>query len=126
MTALRNTRKTTGKLIEMARELTCENGSFEWADATPIMDADEMLDGVKRSEILRAMFFGSIEEGVGYPDALVRWNGLGNLEIVSPYTLENEAWDERDEILDNYREAFGTDRLDEALTDMDTDATDEA
>ena len=121
MTVLRNTRKPTDRLIDMARDLNYEDCGFEWADATPIMDADEMLDGVKRSEILRAMFFGSIEDGVSYSDAMVRWNGLGNLEIVSTFALENEAWNERDEIIGAYREAFGVDRLDEAMRGMDTD-----
>lgn len=128
MTALRNTDRTKQNLIDMARELNFNIGGFEWADTFSITDPDDWLTsiGVKPAEILRAMFFGHIEEGVPYLDALVRWNAYGNLEIISPHTIENEAWEDRDEILEAYRDEYGADRLDEALAGMDTDATDEA
>lgn len=73
------------------------------------------------SEILRALFFGNIEDGVSYSDAQVRYNAYGNLEIISSYSLETEAWDYRDDILDDYRNEFGEGKLSEALSEMDTD-----
>lgn len=121
MKTLEKTDKTTAKLLDMARELNQWDGSCDWADTFDIEDADDYLSGVTPSEILRSLFFGNVEDGVNYFDAQVRYNGYGNLEIISSYTLENEAWDYRDDILDGYRDEFGADKLDEALSEMDTD-----
>lgn len=51
----------------------------------------------------------------------MRYDGYGNLEIISSYTLANEAWGYRDDILEDYRNEFGADKLNEALSEMDTD-----
>lgn len=118
---LEKTDKTTGKLLEMARELNQWDGSHDWAGTFDVEDADDYLSGVSPSEILRALFFGNIEDGVGYSDAQVRYNAYGNLEIISSYSLETEAWDYRDDILDDYRNEFGEGKLNEALSEMDTD-----
>lgn len=120
MKTLAKTDKTTGKLLNMARELNQWDGSHDWADTFDIEDADDYL-GMKPSEIIRAMFFGDVEDGVSYSDAQVRFNAYANLEIVSSYTLENEAWDCRDDIITDYRDKFGVDKLTEALSEMDTD-----
>ena len=116
---LEKTAKTTSKLVEMARELNSWDGSCDWADTFDIEDADDYLSGMKPSDILRALFFGDIEDGVSYTDAQIRFNGYGNLEIISSYSLENEAWGYRDEILDDYRNEFGEDKLNECLSEMD-------
>lgn len=118
---LEKTNKTTAKLLDMARELNQWDGSQDWADTFDLMDADDYLSGVTPSEILRSLFFGNIEDGVSYYDAQVRYNGYGNLEVISSYALENEAWDYRDDILEDYRNEFGADKLNEALSEMDTD-----
>ena len=119
--SLEKTDKTISKLLEMARELNQWDGSCDWADTFDIEDADDILTGMKPSKILRAMFFGDIENGVGYSDAQVRFNGYANLEFVSSYTLEGEAWDYRDDIINDYRDEFGAGKLDEAMDEMDTD-----
>ena len=121
--ALEKTDKTISKLLEMARELNQWDGSCDWADTFDIEDADDYLFSMKPSEIIRAMFFGDTEEGVGFTDAQVRFNGAGNLEIVSSYTLENEAWDYRDEILEAYGDEFGEDTLNKCLSEMDETPT---
>ena len=121
MKTLAKTAKTTGKLLEMARELNAWDGSQDWAYTFDIEDADEYLGSMKPSEIIRAMFFGDVENGVSYSDAQVRFNAYANLEIVSSYTLENEAWGCRDDIITDYREEFGAGKLDEAMNEMDTD-----
>ena len=118
---LEKTDKTTSKLVEMARELNSWDSSCDWADTFDIEDADDYLAGMKPSEILRAMFFGDTEEGVGFTDAQMRFNSYGNLEIISSYSLENEAWDYRDDIINDYRDEFGADKLDEAINEMDTE-----
>ena len=121
MKTLAKTDKTTGKLIEMARELNAWNGSCEWADTFDIDDADEYLGSMKPSAIIRAIFFGDVEDGVSYSDAQVRFDAYANLEFVSSYTLENEAWGYRDDIITDYRDEFGADKLDGAVDEMDVD-----
>lgn len=118
---LKKTDKTIDKLLDMARELNQWDGSQDWADTFDLMDADDYLSGVTPSEILRSLFFGNVEEGVSYSDAQVRYNGYGNLEVISSYALANEAWGYRDDILEDYRDEFGVDKLNEALSEMDTD-----
>lgn len=118
---LEKTSKTTDKLLGMARELNQWDGSQDWADTFSLEDADDYLTGVAPSEILRSLFFGNIEDGVIYSDAQVRYNGCGNLEVISSYALANEAWGCRDDILEDYRNEFGVDKLNEALSEMDTD-----
>ena len=117
--ALEKTDKTISKLIEMARELNSWNGSCDWADTFDIDESDDILTGMKPSEILRALFFVNIEDGVSFEDAQMRFDGYGNLEIISSYSLENEAWGYRDEILDYYRDEFGEDKLNECLGEID-------
>ena len=117
--ALEKTDKTISKLIEMARELNSWNGSCDWAYTFDIEDADDYLIGMKPSEIIRAMFFGNIENGVCYTDVQMRFDDYGNLEIISSYTLERETWDYRNKILDDYRDEFGEDKLTECLSEMD-------
>lgn len=116
---LKKTEKTISKLIEMARELNSWNDSCDWANTFDIEDADDHLVDMKPSEILRTLFFGNIEKGVGFTDAELRFNDYGNLEIISSHTLEHEAWDYRNEILDDYRNEFGEDKLDKCLSEMD-------
>lgn len=116
---LEKTDKTISKLLEMARELNSWDGSCNWVDTFDIDDADDYLSGMKPSEIIRAMFSGDIEEGASYTDAQMRLNAYENLEIISSYTLEDEAWDYRDDIIDDYRNEFGEDKLNECLSEMD-------
>lgn len=74
---------------------------------------------MKPSEIIRATLYGDIEDGVIYPDAYMRFDVYGNLEIISDHTLKEETWDNRDEILEDYKREFGEDKLDECLSEMD-------
>ena len=117
--SLEKTDKTISKLIEMARELNQWDGSCDWADTFDIEDADDILTGMKPSEILRALYFGDTEEGISLDDAQMRFDGYANLEIISSYTLENEAWDYRDDILECYKDEFGEDELNKCLSEMD-------
>ena len=117
---LKETCENMQKLLEMAREINAYDGSEDWADTFGIEDADDYMT-LTPSEILRAIFFGDIEDGVGYSDAQIRFNAYANIEIVSNYTLEKEAWGYKDDILEDYESAFGEDMLNEALSEMDTD-----
>ena len=117
---LKETCENMQKLLEMAREINAYDGNEDWADTFSIEDADDYMT-LTPSEILRAIFFGDIEDGVGYSDAQIRFNGYANIEIVSNYTLEKEAWGYKDDILEDYESAFGEDMLNEALSEMDTD-----
>lgn len=86
-------------LLEAAREGNRWNGAFDWADAT---DDIELLSGVYGSGrydaqwLVDRAFFGSYEPGHDY----IRLDGYGNFESVDESTLESEAWDNREEILD--------------------------
>lgn len=120
MITLDNTANNIETLINMARELNTENGSEEWSDAFSLAyEADDYLAGMKPSEIMRAMFFGNTDGFSSYSDALVRFNAYGNFEIIDPLTLDNEAWDYRDEILENYKDTFGDEAFDKAIANMD-------
>lgn len=119
MITLDNTANNIETLINMARELNTENGSEEWSDAFSLAyEADDYLAGMKSSEIMRAMFFGKID-CFDYANAMVRFNAYGNFEIIDPITLDNEAWDYRDEILANYKDTFGDEAFDKAIANMD-------
>ena len=119
MIKLDNTDNNIENLINMARELNVENGSEEWSDAFSLADdVDEYLADMKPSEIMRAMFFGNIDCD-DYINALVRFNAYGNFEIIDTITLDNEAWDYRNEILDNYKDTFGDEAFDKAIAIMD-------
>lgn len=86
-------------LLEAAREGNRWDGAFDWADAT---DDIESLSGVYGSGrydaqwLVDRAFFGSYEPGHDY----IRLDGYGNFESVDESTLESEAWDNREEILD--------------------------
>ena len=103
----------------MARELNQWDGSCDWANTSDIEDADDYLIGMKPSEILRALVFGDTENGISLDDAQMRFDDYGNIEIISSHTLENEARDYRDEILEAYGDEFGEDKLNECLSEMD-------
>ena len=86
-------------LLAAARECCMWDGAFDWSDAT---DDIESLSGVYGSGRYNAQwlvdrtFFGDYEPGHDY----IRFDGYGNFESVDESTLESEAWDNREEILD--------------------------
>lgn len=86
-------------LLAAARECCMWDGAFDWSDAT---DDIESLSGVYGSGrydaqwLVDRTFFGDYEPGHDY----IRFDGYGNFESVDESTLESEAWDNREEILD--------------------------
>lgn len=91
-------------LLEAAREGSRWDGAFDWADAT---DDIELLSGVYGSGrydaqwLVDRAFFGSYEPGHDY----IRFDGYGNFESIDESDLEQEAWDNREEILDAIQSA---------------------
>lgn len=71
------------------------------------------------SEILRKVFFGKIDEGIGYGTARIRFNGYENIEIISVYELEQDAWDYREEIFENYKDAVSEFEYERATEELE-------
>ena len=116
---LKRTQKNLTKLVRMARECNSCTGTQDWADAYDIDEIDDVLADMKPSEIIRSLFFGDIDEGVNWINARIRFNGYGNLEIISEYQLKQEAWDNRDDILEDYKEVASESEYKEALQELD-------
>lgn len=91
-------------LLQAAWEGNCWDGAFDWADVT---DDIESLSGVYGSGRYDAqwladrVFFGDYEPGHDY----IRLDGYGNFESIDESDLEQEAWDNREEILDAVQSA---------------------
>lgn len=91
-------------LLQAAREGNRWDGAFDWADAT---DDIELLSGVYGSGrydaqwLVDRTFYGDYEPGHDY----IRFDGYGNFESVDESDLEQEAWDNRKEILDAIQSA---------------------
>ena len=91
-------------LLEAAREGNRWDGAFDWADA---IDDIELLSGVYGSGrydaqwLVDRAFYGGYEPGHDY----IRFDGYGNFESVDESDLEQEAWDNREEILDAVQSA---------------------
>ena len=91
-------------LLQAAREGNRWDGAFDWVDAT---DDIESLSGVYGSGrydaqwLVDRAFFGDYEPGHDY----IRFDGYGNFESIDESDLEQEAWDNREEILDAVQSA---------------------
>lgn len=78
------------------------DGSFDWADATEDI---ESLTGVYGSGehdaqwLVDRTFYGGYTPG----HELIRFNGYGNFESLDELDLQQEAWDYREEILDQVK-----------------------
>lgn len=74
---------------------------------------------MKPSEILIKVFFGKIDEGIGYDTARIRFNGYENIEIISVYELGQDAWDYREEIFENYKYAVSESEYERAMEELE-------
>ena len=92
----------TAALLAAAREANMWDGSFDWADATEDI---ESLTGVYGSGehdaqwLVDRTFYGDYTPG----HELIRFNGYGNFESLDELDLQQEAWDYREEILDQVK-----------------------
>lgn len=116
---LKKTDENIDKLIEMANECNSYNGSCEWVQAYSFDEIDDILTGMDPSEILSKVFFGEIQDGVGYDTARIRFNAYENIEIVSVYELEQDAWDYREEIFENYKDAVSESEYERAMEELE-------
>ena len=116
---LKNTNENIDKLIEMASECNSYNGSCEWVQAYSFDEIDDILTGMEPSEILMKVFFGKVDEGIGYDTARIRFNGYENIEIISVYELEQDAWDYREEIFENYKDAVSESEYERAMEELE-------
>lgn len=91
-------------LLEVAREGNCWDDAFDWADATDDIDSLSGVYGSGRYDaqwLVDRAFFGDYEPGHDY----IRFDGYGNFESIDESDLEQEAWDNREEILDAVQSA---------------------
>lgn len=116
---LKKTNENIDKIIEMASECNSYNGSCEWVQAYSFDEIDDILTGMEPSEILSKVFFGEIHDGVGYDTARIRFNGYDNIEIISVYELEQDAWDCREEILENYKDVVSEFEYEKAMEELE-------
>lgn len=116
---LKRTQKNLTKLVDMARECNAYNGTHEWVEAYSFDEIDEILGDMKPSDILTRVFFGDIEKGIDWSTARIRFNAYENIEITSEYQIKQEAWDYRDEILEDYKEVVSEPEYEEAIQELD-------
>lgn len=85
---LKRTHKNMSKLIELARECNAYNGSHEWSQFYTFDEIDDVLAGMKPSEILTKVLYGEIPDGIDWSTARIRLDALGNIEITSVYQIK--------------------------------------
>lgn len=116
---LKKTDKNINKLIEMANECNDYNGSHEWAKAYSLDEIDDILAGMKPSEILTKVYYGGIEDWIDYDTARIRFDAYENIQITNMYQIGQEAWDYQDEILEDYKEVVGEDEYEKAMKELE-------
>lgn len=116
---LKKTDKNINKLICMARECNDCNGSHEWAKAYSFDEIDDVLTGMKPSEILMKVFYGGIDEWPDYFTARIRFDAYENIQITNMYQIGQEAWDYRGEILEDYKEVVSEPEYEEAMQELE-------
>lgn len=116
---LKKTDKNINKLIEMANECNDYNGSHEWAKAYSFDEIDDVLTGMKPSEILMKVFYGEIDEWSDYFTARIRFDDYENIQITNMYQIGQEAWDYQDEILEDYKEVVSEAEYEKAMKELD-------
>lgn len=116
---LKNTDKNLTKLVAMARECNDYNGTHDWVEAYSFDEIDEILGDMKPSDILEKVFFGDIDEEADWGTARIRFDAYENIEITSEYQIEQEAWDNRDEILEDYKDVVSEPEYEQAMEELD-------
>lgn len=90
-------KNNTHTLLELAKELDFYMGGYDDLRTERI---EELAECMNAYDLARAIIYGDVE-GI---DDDVRFNGYGNLESVSSYTLEDEALGQIDYIIDDVLE----------------------
>lgn len=93
-----------GLLMDAVQTINSYNGALEEFDVFDFDSINDYLHGVEPIEIMRMVKFGDVH----WTDEYLRFNGYGNLESISEYSLIREMKDEIDEIvyqlIENIRE----------------------
>ena len=82
-------------LMESVRAINSYNGALDEFDVFEFDEANEYLHGKEPVEIMRMVQFGDVH----WTDEYLRFNGYGNLESISEYSLIREMKEEIDEIV---------------------------
>lgn len=85
-------------LKDLAREVISYDGSLDWLYVQEFNDDffDTYFEG-QPMEAARATHFGEVH----WSDDYIRFNGYGNLEILSDYAYDKEIKESTDEIIEN-------------------------
>lgn len=116
---IEDTKDNRNLLWQIAKQACAVDGSFDDLDAYPMDELDEALYGLSPSDIVNKVHYGDFNPADDY----FTFDGYGNLESVDSLTLQDDAWEQRNAIIewanDNRPEVSG---LLDSLTVNDDDA----
>lgn len=97
---------TTDELLEMTQSVNNYNGALDYLDYWE--NDEEFFETMfeSKSEVARAVCYGDYS----YTDDYVKFNAYGNLESVSQWELEEKLNDYKEEIIDEYLNAYEEDK----------------
>lgn len=99
---IRDTPANRAALLELARAMSSWDGSCDWADAT---EPEELMSGLGFDQAAAMALIDAVGDDYYPTREFVRFNDAGMLESVDESDLEQEAWDNREEILDAIQSA---------------------
>ena len=81
-------------LLDIAQLAAAYDGSFDWSDV--FEDLDDMFVDKEPSWIADRIYFGDYDPNADW----YRFDAYGNIDSASDNDLINQAWDEREDIID--------------------------
>ena len=93
---------TVENLKEMVSEVNSWDGTLEDYEYMGMGQLDEILTGVEPTEVLRMAHFGEFN----WNDDYFTIDVYGNLESISENDFHDELINNRDEIVERYKELF--------------------
>lgn len=97
---------TTDELLEMTQSVNSYNGALDWLDYWE--NDEEFFETMfqTKDDVARAICYGDYN----YTDDYVKFNAYGNLESVSQWELEEKLNEYKEEIIDEYLNAYEEDK----------------
>ena len=97
---------TTDELLEMTQSVNSYNGALDYLYYYE--NDEEFFETMfqTKDEVARAVCYGDYS----YTDDYVKFNAYGNLESVNQWELEEELNDYKEEIIDEYLNAYEEDK----------------
>lgn len=97
---------TTDELLEMTQSVNSYNGALDWLDYWE--NDEEFFETMfqTKDEVARVICYGDYS----YTDDYVKFNAYGNLESVNQWELEEKLNEYKEEIIDEYLNAYEEDK----------------